>query len=68
MAFTTGQRVIAQLKGGQSGTKNVSPAFRGTVVGANGTEVVVDFDNNNVQVPETYFPGNVVNEQFLTLI
>ena len=65
MAFTIGEKVVAQLTGGQSGTKGISPMLTGNVESINGSKVTVIFNGHNAPIAETFFPGRIVDEQFL---
>lgn len=64
MAFIIGEQVVAQLTGGQTGTKNISPTLRGVITNINGAMITIDFDSYHQQA-SVFFPDSIVDQKFL---
>ena len=62
--YNVGDSVVCQKKGGQTGTKPLTPSFEGKVVEVlpGGTEYRVSM----TRPLERHFPGNIVKEADMT--
>ena len=69
MAFLVGESVVAQLKGGQSGTKAISPPFDAVVLEVlPNSQYLLDFvpARQHGQNPLVIFHNCIANESDLT--